>query len=286
MTNWVGICAGANFVSSRRLANLYYLMTTSYHVVNTRVMCLSVLLTPKVSVETFEDSCHEPFRPVLGIRRASGQDVADVRIPGPVNSFHGPVVDSETFHVKHACKLPCCGHGHDDLHQHAMNAPNASSLTSPSSNADYLLRRCWRFQDCHSCLRTSDPCSWCAVSSTCIPNEVPVAVFAPIWEAAVCPLKEERWELRAKGTGCRVSTVTLLGLLVAIAGTAIVALSIWALFHVWAWSRRRWRKDRLGLRSLKAVVKRVWSGPWAWHKTAKENMHNTEAESEQTRLLA
>lgn len=167
-----------------------------------------------------------------------------------------------------------------------MDAPDTSSLISASSNADYLLRRCWPIQDCYSCLKTSDPCSWCAVSSTCIPNEVPVAIFAPIWKAALCPQKEERWELRAKGTGCKVSTLTLLSFLVAIAGTAVVALSIWALFLLWAWSRRRWREDRLGLRSLKAVVQRVSSRPWAWHKKAKEGMHNANAEGEQTRLLA
>ena len=167
-----------------------------------------------------------------------------------------------------------------------MNAPNTSSLLSPSSNSDYLLRRCWRIQDCYSCIKTSDPCSWCAVSSTCISNEASVPILAPIWKPSICPLKEERWELRAKGTGCKVSTLTLLSFLVAIAGTAVVALSIWALVVLWAWSRRRWRKDRWGLRSLKFAATRVWSRPWAWHKTAKEGMHNSDAESEQTRLLA
>jgi len=45
----------------------------------------------------------------------------------------------------------------------APSTVNFSSLQSPSSNADFLLRRCWRLQDCSSCLTSTDPCSWCAI---------------------------------------------------------------------------------------------------------------------------
>ena len=168
-----------------------------------------------------------------------------------------------------------------------MNIPGTSSAVSAFSNADYLLRRCWRIQDCHSCLHTLDPCSWCAVSSTCIPNEAPIALLAPIWNPNVCPIGDERWELRAKGFGCKVSTITFLSVLVAILGAMAVALWIWAVVEIWAWCRKRWRKDRLGVGSPMAAARRIWKRDRKWGKSRKEaDDMDIQDENEHTRLLA
>lgn len=168
-----------------------------------------------------------------------------------------------------------------------MTSPNTSSSLSVANNADYLLRRCWRIQDCRSCLHTSDPCSWCAVSSTCIPNETPLGILGPIWNPGVCPISDERWELRAKGLGCKVSTLTFLSVLVAILATIAVACWIWAAVSIWAWSRRRWRKDRLGFQTVRAAVVQRLRRRWTRNRHGQrgENMSN-EAQAEQTRLLA
>lgn len=169
-----------------------------------------------------------------------------------------------------------------------MTSPNtSSSLSAANNNADYLLRRCWRIQDCHSCLHTSDPCSWCAVSSTCIPNETPVGILGPIWNPAVCPISDERWELRAKGLGCKVSTLTFLSVLVTILATITLACWIWAAVSIWAWSRRRWRKDRLGFQTVWEVVAQRLKRQWTGHRHGKTGDEaNNEAQGEQTRLLA
>ena len=243
-------------------------------------MCLSARYISKVICKYLRQLMQRAFSACFGCETSFRIGRRGCKKPGR-RQFATAKPLNRTASRKHVSRSACRSQGHDrHENRHAMNAPSIS-LTSPSRNADYLLRRCWRIQDCHSCLHTSDPCSWCTVSSTCIPNEVPIAIFAPIWKAAVCPLKEERWELRAKGTGCKVSTITLLSFIVAVAGTIIVAFSIWALFVLWAWSRRRWKEDRWGLRSLEMARKRGWSRP-----RSKGGMHNAEMETEHTRLLA
>ena len=167
-----------------------------------------------------------------------------------------------------------------------MTIPNISSPVTILNNADFLLRRCWRIQDCHSCLDTSDPCSWCAVSSTCISNEAPIGLLAPISKSNVCPISDERWELRAKGLGCKVSTLTFLSVMISVVTTVAVALWIWAIVTILARARWRWRKDRLGFQSITTAAKRTWKRVANWRKNEKlKNASNSQDERERTRLL-
>ena len=168
-----------------------------------------------------------------------------------------------------------------------MSAFNTSISASTTNNADYLLRRCWRIQDCYSCLHTSDPCSWCAVSSTCIANEAPIGLLAPIWKSNICPISDERWELRAKGLGCKVSTLTFLSVLAGILATIAIVVWLSIAVRIWTWLRRRWRKDHLGLYALRAVVERGWNELWTRSGQGKHNgVTNEQSEGEVTRLLA
>ncbi|KAF7906068.1 hypothetical protein EAF00_000347 [Botryotinia globosa] len=105
-----------------------------------------------------------------------------------------------------------------------MMDTNTSSKFDENQTSDDLLNRCWGHQDCWDCLSVG-PCSWCAVSSTCVPNTSPMKILAPIFSSNICPLWSERWELRAKPLGCHVSTITFLTFLGSIYGT-LLALGI------------------------------------------------------------
>ena len=167
-----------------------------------------------------------------------------------------------------------------------MAAVNASFPITSSNNADYLLARCWRIQDCYSCLHTSDPCSWCAVSSTCVSNEAPIGLLAPIWNPKICPIHDERWELRAKGLGCKVSTLTFLSVLISVLATVVVVLWLWAARKVWIWLPWRWRKDRLGYWDLRARLGEAWTRFWTWGNNAqRKDLSESQDEGEHTRLL-
>ena len=167
-----------------------------------------------------------------------------------------------------------------------MSDLNKSFSVSTSNNADYLLRRCWRIQDCYSCLHTSDPCSWCAVSSACVANEASIALLAPIWERNICPISDERWELRAKGLGCKISTVTFLSVLAGVLATIAIVLWLSLASRTWVRLRKRWRKDCLGLHNLRVVAEWGWKRLWARSSQRKQKgVVNEEREGEEARLL-
>ncbi|GFN19017.1 metallopeptidase Mip1 [Aspergillus tubingensis] len=107
---------------------------------------------------------------------------------------------------------------------------NTSSFTSTST--DPLFYLCWRRQSCNTCLKGDVPCSWCAVSSTCVPNPSLLPILSPLHSSQICPLgSKERWELRAIPFGCHVSTTTFLTGVVGVLGTlavlGLIALGVW-----------------------------------------------------------
>ncbi|KAJ5097037.1 hypothetical protein N7456_007758 [Penicillium angulare] len=99
---------------------------------------------------------------------------------------------------------------------------------------------CWRRQSCSECLAGDVDCSWCAISSTCVPSGSRVPILAPIISDQICPLgSKERWELRAAPFGCNVSTTTVLSTTVAITGT--ISLLCIGLLVFWLARRLRSR---------------------------------------------
>ncbi|KAJ5166772.1 uncharacterized protein N7482_005553 [Penicillium canariense] len=108
---------------------------------------------------------------------------------------------------------------------------------------DPIFHVCWRRQSCSSCLTGDVGCSWCAISSTCVPNPVRLPILAPIRSANICPLgSEERWELRALPFGCRASTLTVISVIVAVLGTlAAIGVGYGALYLVKS-VRHRWKR--------------------------------------------
>ncbi|EKV17647.1 hypothetical protein PDIP_30600 [Penicillium digitatum Pd1] len=113
------------------------------------------------------------------------------------------------------------------------------SLTEPDLS-DPLFHVCWGRHSCSSCLIGDVDCSWCAISSTCVPNPSRVPIFAPFGSENICPLgSKERWELRATPFGCHASTVTVLSVFGAVFGT--VALGALGVGLVWLVRWTRWR---------------------------------------------
>ncbi|KAE8158472.1 hypothetical protein BDV40DRAFT_19235 [Aspergillus tamarii] len=122
--------------------------------------------------------------------------------------------------------------------------PNTSY---PLQTNDPLFYLCWRRQSCGWCLQGDAPCSWCSVTSTCVPNPTRFPILAPLSSSNICPLgSKERWELRAMPFGCNVSTFTFLTAVVSVLGTlATIALGY---FVLWAAKRlrRSWGQGKLG----------------------------------------
>ena len=202
----------------------------------------------------------------------------------------------------------------------APSPVNISSLQSPWSNADFLLKRCWRLQDCPSCLETTDPCSWCAIvcwaprptlgsqtgnldglliayhsqwlppqSSSCIANDWPIPILAPIGRPGICPLSGERWELRAKGTGCEISTLTFLTVIVAVLSTTALGLLIWATLSLSRRLRRVWKARKSYTERMKHDLRSKWDATRFWYSSKPKRLAEgaeVQAVGEQTRLLA
>jgi hypothetical protein len=134
---------------------------------------------------------------------------------------------------------------------HAMDQ-NASLISANSSfgpaSDDDLLFHCWPHFTCDTCLASPYPCSWCAISSTCVPNTLmpsPFAILSPLKSESICPLSwRERWELRAKPFSCRCSTMTLMSVVVAVLSTLTTLVAIWVLVKFLRWLIKCCRKRR------------------------------------------
>ena len=139
---------------------------------------------------------------------------------------------------------------HDTGHV-AVGFNGTTFVNIDTSDLDLLLH-CWRLSTCDSCLSPKNhyPCSWCAVSSTCVPNTLTIphtsirlGILAPLRSESICPLSwRERWELRAKRFSCRCSTMTLMSVVVAVLSTLLGVLLLWALGKLIKGGMRRWRK--------------------------------------------
>ncbi|KAJ5185391.1 hypothetical protein N7472_010231 [Penicillium cf. griseofulvum] len=121
-----------------------------------------------------------------------------------------------------------------------MDKPKGNSSFPLNNPSDPLFHICWGRQSCSSCLHGDAACSWCAISSTCVPNASRVPIFAPFGSANICPLgSKERWELRAPTFGCNASTLTVLSVM----GAALVTVALGAVGVglVWLVRRTQWR---------------------------------------------
>lgn len=122
--------------------------------------------------------------------------------------------------------------------------PNNGTVTKHS--APDLFHRCWRLQTCDLCISSHDPCAWCAVSQTCVPNFDHGTLFpilAPIRNENICPLGwQERWELRSKTFGCRCSSMTFMSVVFTGLSTTVGILLLWTIVKSWKWIFRRWKR--------------------------------------------
>jgi hypothetical protein len=164
-------------------------------------------------------------------------------------------------------------------------------MNSTTQDLDLFIH-CWRLQTCDSCLHTSQPCSWCATSQTCIPNEVfnwPFSILAPIKTENVCPLGwRERWEMRSKPFSCRCSSMTFVSVVVAILATLVGVLVLWLLAGLVRFLLRKWKQRKEGWWRISR-----WRAPWTffpkWRlKRTKpdDTTEGTATSEERTPLLA
>lgn len=134
--------------------------------------------------------------------------------------------------------------------------------TSKSTYED-LLPHCWRLNTCDSCLDNKDyACGWCPYSSACIPNPATFPLLSPLTNPLICPDTHghERWELRAKGLGCNVSTRNFLSVVVTVVGTLAVVGLVWVSRVVWRAIRRRYKRKTW---SSKRWNGKRWKDHWA-----------------------
>jgi hypothetical protein len=160
------------------------------------------------------------------------------------------------------------------------------------SNQDLdLFTHCWRLQSCNGCLTTTRPCSWCATSQTCVPNEVfswPFSILAPIKTENVCPLGwKERWEMRSKPFSCRCSSMTFVSVVVAVLSTLVGVLLLWLLALFVQLLLRKWRKREDGWWRISYWSPR-WTSSRAWQfrRGLNANTETTTSTGERTALLA
>jgi hypothetical protein len=148
------------------------------------------------------------------------------------------------------------------------------------SSASDLFHRCWRLQTCDVCISSEDPCAWCAVSQSCVPNVdhgTLFSILAPIRNESICPLGwQERWELRTKAFGCRCSTMTAISVVVAVLSTMFGIVLLWAIARagkriVRIWKKRGedwWRLDRIKLQRTNSLR-------WSWLRAPSQKPHET-----------
>jgi hypothetical protein len=86
------------------------------------------------------------------------------------------------------------------------------------------LAACWRIQNCYNCIHSKHGCGWCPQSSTCVPASL---LLEPVSNARVCPIRDERFELRTKALGCGCSTITLLSVIVTVFATIVGLLLLY-----------------------------------------------------------
>ncbi|RDA87958.1 hypothetical protein CP532_3417 [Ophiocordyceps camponoti-leonardi (nom. inval.)] len=130
-------------------------------------------------------------------------------------------------------------------------------MNSTTLSNHHHLMRCWSHQDCTGCLN-DDECSWCPFTWACVPNACPIPLLAPAYDARICPHPAERWELRSRPFGCRVSTTTSLTAVVAVLATVLLALvTLLNLVALRRWRRRENTDDKADWRrhySWRAVL--------------------------------
>jgi len=137
-----------------------------------------------------------------------------------------------------------------------------ATVNASTSTFDDLLRQCWPHQnDCWGCLKEA-PCSWCPTSGSCIPNTFQPQIFAPIWDADICPLWSERWELRARSFQCHISTFSVLTFIVAVLGTLVMMGLVALAFNVAKSIEKRWKARTEGWWRFWKHYRRGWWRSW------------------------
>ncbi|KXH44736.1 hypothetical protein CNYM01_02201 [Colletotrichum nymphaeae SA-01] len=140
------------------------------------------------------------------------------------------------------------------------------NFSSARESSEEHFFRCWNHQDCKVCL-AEDECSWCPMTSACVPNPYAIPLLAPAYDENICPHWAERWELRTKPLGCQVSTITSLTSIISIVSTFVVAFLVALIVLGVRWGRRRIKHDPDWWR----LWKRDWSRVQFWQRPQEQD---------------
>ncbi|KAK6404800.1 hypothetical protein LTR95_018828 [Oleoguttula sp. CCFEE 5521] len=152
------------------------------------------------------------------------------------------------------------------------------------------LSGCWKSSDCNSCTQNKHGCGWCPVSATCVPAN---GLLDPVSNADICPLRDERFELRTKALGCGCSTTSLLAVLITILATIAGLLTLYGIVKLLlklneAYGTGAWRGWEVEVKDDGAREGKPWSrskkGSWFGHNLSKRS--EQDEVTARTRLLA
>jgi len=128
---------------------------------------------------------------------------------------------------------------------------------------------CWRRQSCGGCLTEEDGvvCSWCPLSSICVPNHSKLPILAPLQNPEICPFgASERWELRTRPLGCQVSMFSLFMSVGAVVGTLLLIGLLSLAICVGKRVRASWRRAKRGT-PLWNNIPRSWRRMRVWKRS-------------------
>jgi hypothetical protein len=124
---------------------------------------------------------------------------------------------------------------------------------------------------------------------TCIPNLSKIHILAPITNADICPLWSERWEVRTRGLGCHVSTITLLTCVVSVVSTFLVMGLVVLGFRIGRWVGKKWKgRQQEWWKVYRWEAWRFWQwGVWRfeWAKGWRVRLVDVRVDEERTPLL-
>ncbi len=169
-----------------------------------------------------------------------------------------PMVSCLIFQVSQSCvirigfnlhDIPCLGEAFKEEDQHGhLHMPIGIYLSTNCPISYHFLHRSLMGQYLPSS-NNRNPRLTQYQSSTCLPlplhSSLPV-LLRPLTHPDICPLSQERYELRTHALGCAVSTITLLTCIITVLSTLLAILLIWGVWDALWYIVHSWRASRGG----------------------------------------
>lgn len=100
-----------------------------------------------------------------------------------------------------------------------------------------------------------------AQTSSCVPNPSKIHILAPVFNPGICPSRSERWELRTRGLGCQVSTITFFTCIISVCST-LVFIGLVAIGIIGIRRFKRWRSQNSDWWEVWRLYRPGWCRGW------------------------